>query len=352
MKNTFSRPSKVTNFSTLYKLFSPRHFAPRYLLLAAFLVATVGSLSGQCSQGNSFTVPAGNARTLVLTAAYPSSSTSFTYNGQAFTPARVYNGGGFVLAIFYLHLGTGTQITATLGSTGTTWNMFPVVFENVDQSFSQTNYGSLTTGSIPSNNTIGSLISGPINGVVVDFLSLAPSSGSGRPDNVTATGNNQIDLSIGCNADQSSFALLTQAVTTQWIVNQNICSGGLNTQYRYLTVTLPPSSGLAVNALAYAGSNCSQITTIPAPTVGINDPDDTSVCSGTQTLSGSPSGGTFSGPGVTGSTFNPTAAGAGLHTITYTVNSQTYSTSVFVASCSTCPPLSTAPPNVSIVNST
>lgn len=341
------------NFLTLCQLFFARRVAPRYLLLAAFFVAAVGSLSGQCSPGNSFTVPAGNARTLVLTAAYPNASTSFTFNGQAFRPARVFNGGGFVLAIFYLHLGTGPEFTATLGSSGSTWNMFPVVFENVDQSFAQTNYGGLTTGSIPSNSTIGSLTSGPINGVVIDFLSLAPPSGNGRPDNVTATGNNQIDLSSGCNADQSSFALLTEAVTTEWIVNQNICSGGLNTQYRYLTATLPPSSGLAVNALAYAGSNCSQITTIPGPAVGINDPDDTSDCSGTQTLSGSPSGGTFSGPGVTGNTFAPAAAGAGLHTITYTVNGKTYSTSVFVASCSspTCPTLTTAPANVSIVNS-
>jgi hypothetical protein len=343
---------KIMNFSTFRKLFSARRAATRHFLLAAFLVATVGSLSGQCVPGNSFTAPAGNARTLVLTAAYPNASTSFTFNGQAFRPARVFNGGGFVLAIFYLHLGTGPEFTATLGSSGSTWNMFPVVFENVDQSFTQTNYGSLITGSIPANNTIGSVTSGPINGVVVDFLSLAPSGGSGRPDNVTATGNNQVDLSSGCNADQSSFALLTQTVTTQWIVNQNICSGGPNTQYRYLTATLPPASGLAVNALAYAGSNCSQITTIPDPAVGIKDPDDTSVCSGTQTLSGSPSGGTFSGPGVTGNIFNPTVAGAGLHTITYTVNGQTYSTSVFVASCSSsCPAFTAAPANVSIVNS-
>lgn len=36
------------------------------------------------------------------------------------------------------------------------------------------------------------------------------------------------------------------------------------------------------------------------------------------TLVGSPAGGTFSGPGVTGNIFDPTAAGSGIHTITYT----------------------------------
>ena len=45
-----------------------------------------------------------------------------------------------------------------------------------------------------------------------------------------------------------------------------------------------------------------------------------SYCTNSQaaTLTGSPGGGTFSGTGVSGSTFNPTAAGVGPHVITYT----------------------------------
>ena len=38
------------------------------------------------------------------------------------------------------------------------------------------------------------------------------------------------------------------------------------------------------------------------------------------TLSGLPAGGTFSGPGTTGNTFNPKQAGPGMHTIIYTAN--------------------------------
>jgi PKD repeat protein len=53
------------------------------------------------------------------------------------------------------------------------------------------------------------------------------------------------------------------------------------------------------------------------------------------TLSGTPAGGVFSGPGVTGNTFNPATAGAGTHTIIYTYTaatgcSQTNSTSITV----------------------
>jgi len=40
------------------------------------------------------------------------------------------------------------------------------------------------------------------------------------------------------------------------------------------------------------------------------------------TLSGFPEGGTFSGPGIVFSTFNPSLAGPGIHTITYTINDE------------------------------
>jgi hypothetical protein len=41
--------------------------------------------------------------------------------------------------------------------------------------------------------------------------------------------------------------------------------------------------------------------------------------SSNRNLTATPSGGTFSGPGVSGSTFNPLVAGPGNHTITYTL---------------------------------
>jgi len=52
------------------------------------------------------------------------------------------------------------------------------------------------------------------------------------------------------------------------------------------------------------------------------------------TLSGIPSGGTFSGTGIIFSAFNPSLAGVGNHTITYTVNGCSISQSIFVFSIS------------------
>ncbi|MEM7035868.1 MAG: HYR domain-containing protein, partial [Bacteroidota bacterium] len=57
-----------------------------------------------------------------------------------------------------------------------------------------------------------------------------------------------------------------------------------------------------------------------AQTVAINGlPTDVCLNNGNVSMTGTPSGGTFSGPGVSGSSFNPAAAGVGTHTVTYTV---------------------------------
>lgn len=57
------------------------------------------------------------------------------------------------------------------------------------------------------------------------------------------------------------------------------------------------------------------------------------------TLTGSPAGGTFSGPGVSGNTFSPSLAGAGTHTVTYSVPGSTCTASQTVIV--TPPPTST-----------
>ncbi|MBK7338440.1 MAG: hypothetical protein IPJ00_20825 [Saprospirales bacterium] len=69
---------------------------------------------------------------------------------------------------------------------------------------------------------------------------------------------------------------------------------------------------------------------------------------------GNPMGGTYSGPGVNAGMFNPSAAGAGAHTITYTytdgnscTNSCTFTITVAVQSTVTCPSNATVCINIS-----
>ena len=71
----------------------------------------------------------------------------------------------------------------------------------------------------------------------------------------------------------------------------------------------------------------------------------------TYTLSGgTPSGGTYSGPGVTGTNFNPSVAGAGTHTLTYTYtnpngcSNSTSKTITVVGNASIAPTLASASP--------
>jgi hypothetical protein len=91
-------------------------------------------------------------------------------------------------------------------------------------------------------------------------------------------------------------------------------------------------------------NNCSVADTVSVtinaiPTVTFTISADT-VCttSGNITLSGMPMGGTFSGTGVTGNTFSPASAGAGLQTITYLYTdanncSATVTDNIFVDLC-------------------
>jgi gliding motility-associated-like protein len=91
----------------------------------------------------------------------------------------------------------------------------------------------------------------------------------------------------------------------------------------------PSTAGVGTHTITYSvgGSPCTQteqhtITVEPTVTATWNAPS--SVCQGTgtvnlATLITGTTGGTFSGPGVTGNNFDPTTAGVGTHSITYTV---------------------------------
>src|SRR5206468_2581905 len=67
-----------------------------------------------------------------------------------------------------------------------------------------------------------------------------------------------------------------------------------------------------------SNSAATNITVDSTIAVTISSIPDICVNANSITLSGSPSGGTFSGAGVTGNSFDPAVAGAGSHTITYT----------------------------------
>ncbi|MBK6903473.1 MAG: HYR domain-containing protein [Saprospirales bacterium] len=107
------------------------------------------------------------------------------------------------------------------------------------------------------------------------------------------------------------------------------------------------------------GNNCTTctftITVNPLPVVTC--PTNSTVCidaGAFALIGGNPMAGTYSGPGVNAGMFNPSAAGAGAHTITYTytdgnscTNSCTFTITVAVQSTVTCPSNATVCINIS-----
>ncbi|MDF7812983.1 gliding motility-associated C-terminal domain-containing protein [Hymenobacter sp. YC55] len=89
----------------------------------------------------------------------------------------------------------------------------------------------------------------------------------------------------------------------------------------------PSQARLGANILTYSvnatgtcvSSRPLRMTVTPERPITFAPVAATCLPAGNVTLTATPAGGTFSGPGVSGSTFSPTTAGPGTHTITYTL---------------------------------
>ena len=87
----------------------------------------------------------------------------------------------------------------------------------------------------------------------------------------------------------------------------------------------PTSAGIGVHNVTYTFTNQSgctnsaqtTINVFPLPNLTINAPNSICINAAPIPINLSPTGGTLSGPGVTGNTFNPASAGIGTHTLTY-----------------------------------
>ena len=105
----------------------------------------------------------------------------------------------------------------------------------------------------------------------------------------------------------------------------------------------PATTSMYYVVIGIDTNNCSNvdsvnITVTPAPSVSFGALTQLCVYDGAITLSqGSPAGGTYSGNGVSGTSFDPATAGGGTHTLTYTYSDGTCSNSatsdIIVDSC-------------------
>jgi Secretion system C-terminal sorting domain len=138
-----------------------------------------------------------------------------------------------------------------------------------------------------------------------------------------AAGSFASPVSIGTLASTSSGALVIPSTIPGGVI--------AGSGYRVRVTSSAPAT--------IGTDNGTNLTVNPVPTVSLGAYSD--VCDDTPffTLTGgTPSGGTYSGTGVAGGTFDPVAAGAGTHTITYTFTdglgcSNSASEDIFVDAC-------------------
>jgi hypothetical protein len=131
---------------------------------------------------------------------------------------------------------------------------------------------------------------------------------------MTPTGSDVICVGESYDLEGDDIA----GFTYRWLNNNAAISGA--TSYNYTTTTSGNYSLEVTNGSRVDTSDIFQLLVSPLPTVGLTGNPDTLRSTGAAItlVGGSPAGGTFSGTGVTGSTFNPATAGPGLKTITYT----------------------------------
>ena len=160
------------------------------------------------------------------------------------------------------------------------------------------------------------------------------SSGCKDSASTTVSVSSGISVSVATVADQCSnspsFSLTNGTPIGGTYSGTGVSSGIFN----------PASAGVGTHSIEYkkgvgtckdSATFTIKVNTAPSATLSAFGPFCTT--DPIQTLTqGSPSGGTYSGPGVTGNSFSPTSAGAGTHSIKYKVtNSNGCSDSVIIS---------------------
>ena len=252
-------------------------------------------------------------------------------------------------------VGTGTcldddQIIITVNST-------PVVTITNQEDLCSTD-AEVTLSATPTGGTwSGTGITNPTNGTFNP-----ETAGAGEHTiTYTVTQNGCTgEESITINVIETPDATITSTVTTMCTDNDPITltattPGGNWTGTGVTTdgVFDPEIAGVGEHTITYTVSTgtCTDnaqitITVSPTPDINITKQDDLCLSDSEVTLSATPTGGTWSGPGITNATngtFNPEVAGPGEHTITYTVESPCLGSATTVITVS-------SPTQITIIN--
>jgi hypothetical protein len=227
---------------------------------------------------------AGNGTRRLVIAKASSAVNVLPVDGNYYTASSAFGSGTDLgSGNFVVYDGTGTSVTITGVTSGTTYHFG--VFE--------------------------------YNGVGFASNYLLPSFGT---TNFTPSGfsiNASANQTTFCNGGSTTLRASPGAATYTWSPSNGLSS------ITDSVITATPTSTITYTVTATNGSGCTSSRTITLtvnqpPTVTFSSP--AAVCSNTAAFvltTGSPAGGTYSGTGVSGNTFNPSTAGVGTTNLTY-----------------------------------
>lgn len=258
----------------------------------------------------------------------------------------------------YIVNGAGLGCSGT-ASTTVTVNPLPVVNAGPDQSLCDQPIGTQLTG-VPaggtwsgSPNVTAAGVFTP-NGVGTFTLTYTYTNASNctaadqvdvvvAPVNAPANAGPNVSVCVGAAA----FNLAGVPAGGTWSGSANVSAGG----------TFTPSTAGTFNLTYTSGSGTCQtsdvaiVTVNPLPVVDAGNAISVCLSAATVALNGTPAGGTWSGTGVTGSTFNPATAGVGSFNLTYTYSNANNCTASDIVSATVNPlPTSNAGPDLNLCN--
>ena len=147
------------------------------------------------------------------------------------------------------------------------------------------------------------------------YVVVTDANGCSNSDTINVNFNAGPIVDLGNDITQCGGTVLLDAgnVGSTYLWNTNAVTQTISVS------TSGTYSVVVTNSSGCTGSDSVNVTINPLPAVsGTSTATTMCLSDAAATLTGTPTGGTWSGPGVSGSSFNPAAAGAGTQTATYT----------------------------------
>ncbi|HRH65615.1 MAG TPA: M4 family metallopeptidase [Bacteroidia bacterium] len=329
---------------------------------------TYTDISTGCSGSNSTTITV-NPLPTVSAGVYGEVCTNSAAVNLVGTPAGgTFSGTGVTGNSFNPNTGPGTYvITYTYSSGGCTNFANTSILVNTVPSVNAGSYSPVCSNSAAVALN-GSPSSGTFSGTGVTGTSFNPGVGAGTyvinytysDGKCSATSSTSIQVYDVPVVNAGTYPAVC---TNSGIVTLNgTPSGGTFSGTGVSGSAFNPATGAGTYTINYSYTNANGCTGNASTTITVNNPPTVSagtysvVCDngGLVALSGSPSGGTFSGTGVSGNTFDPTV-GQGTYTLTYVYTSggcsTSASTTITVQSCGGCTSAPATPGVISSANS-